>query len=174
MYSTRIGHVHLKVRDLQKAVDFYMKFFDLEVTEIVGDHYAFLSGCSLHHEIALQQVGTDAPQPPRSSTGLYHVAFEVPDKEAFALAYQNLTEAGIPVYPVDHLISWALYFSDPDGNGLEIYVDTRQESHGRDLWHGRNLPLDSEKVLGSVDSHKPSSAGERSTMKSSGSSWTRR
>lgn len=147
MYRTKIGHAHLKIRDLHKAVEFYAKFLNLKVTEIVADHYAFLSGGSLHHEIALQQVGADAPQPPRFGTGLYHVAFEVPDKKSFALAYQNLTEAGVAVHPVDHLISWAMYFSDPDGNGLEIYVDTRKEPDGRDLWHGENLPLERETIL---------------------------
>ncbi len=101
----------------------------------------------MHHEIALQQVGADAPPPPRVSTGLYHVAFEVPDKTSFALAYRTLTKAGVPVSAVDHLISWAIYFSDPDDNGLEIYVDTRKERGGHDLWHGQNLPLAGAKIL---------------------------
>ncbi len=151
MYKPRIAHTHLKVRDLRVAVDFYSGFLKLKVTEIVADRYAFLSGGSSHHEIALQQVGANAPQPPRFSTGLYHVAFEVPDNKSFALAYQSLTETDVSICLVDHLISWAMYFSDPDGNGLEIYVDTRKEADGRDLWHGENLPLDRETILATLN-----------------------
>jgi catechol 2,3-dioxygenase len=113
----------------------------------VGHQYAFLTSGDLHHEIALQNVGPNAPQPHSCSTGLYHVAFEVPDRASLALAYRNLTEAGVPVATVDHLISWAIYFSDPDGNGLEIYWDTRGEPGGQQLWRGRNVPLSEEKIL---------------------------
>jgi catechol 2,3-dioxygenase len=147
MYSTKIGHAHLKVRDLARAVDFYTRFFALQVVEQVGDQYVFLSGGDFHHEIALQYVGPDAPQPPAAGTGLYHVAFEVPDARSLALAYKTLTEAGVAVAAVDHLISWALYFDDPDGNGLEIYWDTRHEPGGQKLWQGRNVPLPAEKLL---------------------------
>jgi len=147
MYLTKIGHAHLKVRDLHRAIEFYLRFFSLKLVEQVGDHYAFLSGGGFHHEIALQNVGPHAPQPPPHGTGLYHVAFEVPDRRSFAQAYQALTEAGIEVAAVDHLISWALYFNDPDGNGLEIYWDTRTEPGGTKLWRGRNVPLPEEKIL---------------------------
>jgi len=147
MYRTQIGHTHLKVRDLQRAVDFYTRFFDLKVIERIANHYVFLSGNKVHHEIALQNVGPHAPPPSPYGTGLYHVAFEVPDKKSFALAYKQLTEAGVPVVTVDHIISWAMYFDDPDGNGLEIYVDTRSERDGRELWHGENQALDEEIIL---------------------------
>src|SRR5690349_11407037 len=79
-YKTKIGHAHLKVRDLQRSIDFYTRFLGLNVTEVVGNHYAFLTAGTYHHEIALQNVGSGAPQPPSRGTGLYHVAFEVPDK----------------------------------------------------------------------------------------------
>src|SRR3989304_1734084 len=95
-YQTKLGHTHLKVRDLKRSVDFYTRFFDLQVIEQVGGHYAFLSGGAVHHEIALQQVGAGAPLPTPHGVGLYHVAFEVPDRRAFALAYRALTEAGLP------------------------------------------------------------------------------
>ena len=147
MYHTKIGHAHLKVRDLTRAIEFYTKFFDLHVVERVGDHYAFLTGCDMHHEIALQNVGNSAPPPHPYGTGLYHVAFEVPDRESLAAAYQALTEAKIQVALVDHLISWAMYFDDPDGNGLEIYWDTRTEAWGQQLWHGRNIHLPPEKLM---------------------------
>ncbi|MCB0192384.1 MAG: VOC family protein [Anaerolineae bacterium] len=147
-YKTKIGHAHLKVRNLDQAINFYTTFFDLHIIERIGDHYAFLSGGEFHHEIALQNVGSMASAAPSHGVGLYHIAFEVPDKHSFALAYQALTEAGISVGIVDHLISWAMYFNDPDGNGLEIYWDTRHEPGGQQLWHGRNLPLSDDQVLG--------------------------
>ena len=78
------------------------------------------------------------------------VAFEVPDKRSFALAYRALFEAGIPVVAVDHYISWAMYFDDPDGNGLEIYWDTRTQPGGRQLWHGDNAPIENEAILAAL------------------------
>lgn len=149
-YSTKIGHAHLKVRDLTRSIDFYTRYLGLHETERVGNHYAFLTTGSYHHDIALQQVGANAPQPPAHGTGLYHVAFEVPDKRAFAEVYKTLTEAGIPVATVDHLISWAMYFDDPDGNGLEIYWDTRNEPGGRQLWYGENVELDDKTILAAL------------------------
>lgn len=146
-YKTKIGHAHLKVRDLEGAIDFYTRFLGMHPVERVGDAYAFLTGGDVHHEIALQNVGRDAPRPPANGTGLYHVAFEVPDRESFARAYTTLTEAGIQVATVDHLISWAMYFCDPDGNGLEIYWDTRNQAGGEKLWRGINLSLEPDKIL---------------------------
>lgn len=146
-YTTKIGHAHLKVRSLDRAIDFYTRYLGLHLTERVGDNYAFLTTGTYHHEIALQQVGPNAPQPPAHATGLYHVAFEVPDKHAFASAYKTLTESGISVASVDHFISWAMYFDDPDGNGLEIYWNTRNEPGGRQLWHGENAPLEPATIL---------------------------
>jgi catechol 2,3-dioxygenase len=149
-YQTRIGHAHLKVRDLERSIAFYLRFFDLQLIEQVANHYAFLSGGPMHHEIALQEVGAAAPSPHPQSVGLYHVAFEVPDRRSFALAYQALVNAGVEVAPVDHRISWAMYFNDPDGNGLEIYWDTRTELDGRQLWHGQNLALAPEAILSAL------------------------
>ncbi len=140
-YQTRIGHAHLKVRNLERALAFYTRFFDLHVVERVGDGFAFLTGGNMHHELALQAIGAEAAAPSPGGVGLYHVAFEVPDKRSFALALHSLTEAGVRVGTIDHLISWAMYFSDPDGNGLEIYCDTRSEPGGQPLWHGQNRPL---------------------------------
>jgi catechol 2,3-dioxygenase len=150
-YVTHIGHAHLKVRNLERSVEFYTRFLKLHVTEQVSTRYVFLTGGQLHHEIALQRVGAMAPSPPEGSTGLYHVAFEVPDKRSFALAYRELTGAGIVVSIVDHYISWAMYFDDPDGNGLEIYWDTRREPGGRPLWRGDNAQLDEETVLAALE-----------------------
>jgi catechol 2,3-dioxygenase len=146
-YRTKIGHAHLKVRNLEQAIAFYTRFFDLNLIERVGNHYAFLSGGEFHHEIALQAVAPNAPANLPHGVGLYHIAFEVPDQKSFALAYKTLTEAGVSVGAVNHLISWAMYFDDPDGNGLEIYWDTRQESWGQPLWHGQNIPLSATEIL---------------------------
>lgn len=150
-YKTKIGHAHLKVRDLQRAIEFYTTFFDLNVVEQVEDQYVFLSGGDFHHEIALQAVAPDAATPSPYGVGLYHVAFEVPDKVTFAQAYKAPKDAGVRVGAVDHLISWAMYFDDPDGNGLEIYWDTRTEPDGRDLWHGENVPLSDAKIFAALE-----------------------
>jgi catechol 2,3-dioxygenase len=151
-YQTKIGHAHLKVRDLDRSIAFYTRFLGLHETERLGNAYAFLTGGAFHHEIALQNVGAAAPQPPARGTGLYHVAFEVPDKRSFAEAYRALTRAGVSVAAVDHFISWAMYFDDPDGNGLEIYWDTRTEPNGRQLWRGENAPLEEATILAALES----------------------
>ena len=142
----KIGHAHLKVRDLNRSLAFYTERLGLRVTERIGSNYAFLTGTEMHHEIALQNIGSSAPDAPAHGVGLYHVAFEVKSKPDFTEAYQKLTAAGVEVSAVDHRISWALYFSDPDGNGLEIYVDTRHEPDGALLWDGVNLPLPAQKT----------------------------
>ena len=137
-----LGHAHLKVRDLERAVEFYTRFFGLSVTERLGGQYVFLSGNSMHHQLALQKISEDAKGPDPSSVGLYHLAFEVPDRESLVEAYRALRRADIPVRAIDHGISQALYFDDPDGNGLEIYRDTRQEPGGVQRWQGNSRPLD--------------------------------
>lgn len=142
-----LGHVHLKVRDLDRAIAFYTKFLGLSLTERVDDSYAFLTTGRHHHDVALQNVGPHAPLPGRYATGLFHVAFEVPDKRAFAAAYRQLVEAGVPVGPTDHRISWALYFSDPDGNGVEVYCDTQQEQGGVNVWQGIDHALTETQIL---------------------------
>ncbi|HEX9039114.1 MAG TPA: VOC family protein [Ktedonobacterales bacterium] len=149
-FSAKIGHAHLKVRDLDRAVAFYERFLKFGVKERVADHYVFMTGGAFHHEIALQRVAPNAPSPSPQGTGLYHVAFEVPSKRDFAAAYATLRDAGIAVAPVDHYISWAMYFDDPDGNGLEIYCDTRGEPDGRTLWAGDNIDLPSEKIMAAL------------------------
>lgn len=136
---TIVGHVHLKVRDLARAVKFYTEVLGLRVVERAG-HYAFLSFSHRHHDVALQEVGPDAPLPARRGVGLYHFALEVPTEAAWVAAHDRLVAADVPVSPVDHGISKALYFSDPDGNGIEIYVDTRASGHA--LWHGSSAYVD--------------------------------
>ena len=137
----KIGHVHLKVRNLARSIDFYREYLDMKTTEQLADNIAFMSAGERHHELALQEVGSNAAIPKRQDVGLFHVAFEVPGKQALAETYHKLKKGGLPVYPVNHRISWALYFSDPDGNGVEVYWDTRGTEHGVDLWDGIDRPL---------------------------------
>ncbi|AHG03065.1 glyoxalase [Halobacterium sp. DL1] len=134
-----LGHVHLKVRDLDRAVAFYRAVFDLTVNETQG-RFAFLTWGDHHHDVALQAVGADAPDAGRG-VGLYHAAIEVDSESALGDVYDRLAERDVPVTPVDHGISKALYFSDPAGNGLEAYVDTREEQE-QSAWAGENRRFD--------------------------------
>jgi len=147
-FHVTLGHAHLKVRDLERAIAFYTQFLGLRVTERIGSQFAFLSGGTLHHDLALQALGSAAPGTPRHAVGLFHIAFEVPDRQTFAAAYHALDEGGIPVAAVDHGISWAMYFADPDGNGLEIYWDTRHEPNGAETWNGRSDLLNAQRIDG--------------------------
>jgi len=134
-----VGHVHLKVRDIERALAFYQSVLGLEMTEREG-RYAFLSWGERHHDVALQAVGLDADGP-GSGVGLYHVAFEVDEPEALASLFEDLRARDVQVSPVDHGISKALYFADPDGNGVEVYLDTR-ESRSQTAWAGQNERFD--------------------------------
>jgi catechol 2,3-dioxygenase len=131
------GYIHLRVRDLDRAVQFYTVVFGLEVTEREG-RYAFLSFGDHHHDVALQSVPAVAPGP-SAGVGLYHAAVELDELDALAALDDRLTDREVAFSPVDRGISTALYFEDPSGNGLEAYVDTR-DAHG-DLWTGTNRPF---------------------------------
>ena len=139
--ATELGHVHLKVRDVDRAVEFYRDVLGLDAVERAG-RYAFLSFGEHHHDLALQAVGPDAPGPGRG-VGMYHAAFEVESADALRATHRRLRERGVEVSPVDHRISKALYFEDPDGNGLEVYLDTREETD-REAWRGENRRFDPE------------------------------
>lgn len=134
----KIGHVHLKVADLGEAVDFYRDLFGFEIEEEQGS-YVFLSRGDEHHTVALQEVGgrrvSSGDRP-----GLYHVAFEVEDESDLEEFDRRIRELGLESSAVDHGISRSIYFEDPSGNGIEIYVDTRDET-GRRQWRGTTKPL---------------------------------
>jgi catechol 2,3-dioxygenase len=134
-----LGHVHLKVRDVDRAAEFYREVLGLGVTERHAN-FAFLSFGEHHHDLALQGLGEGAADP-GPGVGLYHSAWEVSDPAGLRETYERLRERGVEISPVDHGISKALYFDDPAGNGVEVYVDTRE---GRDIeeWAGRNEPFD--------------------------------
>jgi catechol 2,3-dioxygenase len=137
--DTHLGHVHMKVSDTERAVDFYTSVLDLSVRER-HDRFVFLTYGDHHHDVALQEVGASAPGT-RGAVGLYHAAFEVDSPDRLAAVHRRLQDGGVAVTAVDHGISKALYFDDPDGNGLEVYFDTRDE-RGRTDWTGQNEPFD--------------------------------
>jgi catechol 2,3-dioxygenase len=126
-----IGHVHLKVSDIDRALAFYRDVLGFDVTQRLGDEAAFLSAGGYHHHIGLNTwESRGAPPPPRRTTGLYHVAIRYPDRKALAGALQRLVRAQIPLTGAsDHGVSVALYLRDPDDNGIELYYD-----RPRDEW----------------------------------------
>jgi catechol 2,3-dioxygenase len=123
--GTRIGHVHLKVADLERAIAFYRDVMGFDLVQRYGSQAAFLSAGGYHHHIGLNTWESRGGHPPgRGATGLYHVAFLYPDRPALARALRQVVAAGVPVDgAADHGVSEAIYFRDPDGNGIEIYRD---------------------------------------------------
>lgn len=150
--QVRIGHVHLKVADLERAIAFYRGVLGFEITERWGDQAAFLSAGGYHHHLGLNtwQSRGGSP-PPRSSTGLYHVAILYPTRAALADAVRRLRKAGVPLEgAADHGVSEAIYLHDPDGNGIELYWDRLKGAWPRTP-DGRlaiaNAPLDLDGLL---------------------------
>ena len=128
-----IGHVHLKVADLDRAVEFYCGVLGFELTMRVGSQAAFVAAGGYHHHIGLntwESAGGSAP--PAGTTGLYHVAIVYPDRAALADALHRLQRAGIPLDgAADHGVSEALYLHDPDHNGVELYWDRPSDAWPR-------------------------------------------
>ncbi|HEX8385664.1 MAG TPA: VOC family protein [Rubricoccaceae bacterium] len=123
--SVRIGHVHLKVADLERALAFYVGVLGFEVVQRMGDQAAFISAGGYHHHIGLNTWESHGGGPPaRGTTGLYHIAILYPDRATLADALRRLVEAGVRLDgAADHGVSEALYLRDPDGNGVELYRD---------------------------------------------------
>lgn len=123
--ATRIGHVHLKVADLDRAIAFWEGVLGFTVTQRYGTRAAFLSAGGYHHHIGLNTWESEGgTAPPRSTTGLYHLAILYPDRAFLADALRRLQRAGIALEGAsDHGVSEALYLRDPDGNGVELYCD---------------------------------------------------
>lgn len=123
--QTRIGHVHLTVSDLDRALRFYRDVLGFEVTTRYGTDAVFLSAGGYHHHIGLNTwAGRGAPPPPSGTTGLYHFAILYPDRPALAQALRRVLAARIPLEGAsDHGVSEAIYLRDPDGNGVELYRD---------------------------------------------------
>jgi len=131
--QTRIGHVHLKVADLQRALDFYHGVLGFRITQRMGNIAAFLAAGEYHHHIGLntwESLGGSAPAP--GTTGLYHLAILYPTRAALADALHRLIQARIPLEgAADHGVSHALYLRDPDDNGVELYWDLPLEQWPR-------------------------------------------
>ena len=127
--GTRIGHVHLRVADLERAIGFYNGVLRFEVTMRYGTSAAFLSAGGYHHHIGLntwESLGGKPPAP--GTTGLYHLAILYETRAELADALQRLIDAGVPLQGAsDHGVSEALYLADPDGNGVELYWDRPRE-----------------------------------------------
>jgi catechol 2,3-dioxygenase len=123
--AVRIGHVHLKVADLERALAFYCGVLGFELTQRYGTQAAFVSAGGYHHHIGLNTwESRGGKAPPRGSTGLFHVAILYPDRASLADALRRLIKHNIPLDGAsDHGVSEALYLRDPDDNGIELYVD---------------------------------------------------
>jgi catechol 2,3-dioxygenase len=127
--QTRIGHVHLKVADLQRSLDFYCGVLGFELITKMGEQAAFISAGGYHHHIGLNTWYSEgAPPAPQHSGGLFHLAILYPTRKDLAQAYLQLLEAGISLTgAADHGVSEALYLNDPDHNGVELYWDKPRE-----------------------------------------------
>jgi catechol 2,3-dioxygenase len=146
-----VGHVHLKVSDLERALAFYRDVLGFEVQQEIPQA-AFLSAGGYHHHVALNTWESEGGSPPPpGTTGLFHVAFRYPDRRALAAALRRLVEHGVGLTGAsDHGVSHALYLRDPDGNGIELYADLprdrwpRRPDGGLDIY---SRPLDVAALL---------------------------
>ena len=150
--ETRIGHVHLKVADLERALDFYCGVLGFQLTQRYGTQAAFVSAGGYHHHIGLNTwESAGGSPPPAGTTGLFHLAILYPTREALADALRRLMGAGIQLDGAsDHGVSEALYLRDPDENGLELYWDRPQQDWPRTPEGGVEMytqPLDVKSLL---------------------------
>ena len=131
--GVRIGHVHLKVSDLSRALAFYCGALGFQLTQRYGDQAAFISAGGYHHHIGLNTwESAGGSPPPPGTTGLYHAAILYPTRAALAEALKRLMQAGVPLDGAsDHGVSEALYLRDPDGNGIELYWDRSEKEWPR-------------------------------------------
>ena len=128
-----IGHVHLKVSDIDRALGFYRDVLGFDVTQRFGDQAAFLSAGGYHHHIGLNTwESRGGSPPPPGTTGLFHVAIRYPDRRTLADALRRVLDAGIPISgATDHGVSEAIYLRDPDQNGIELYRDRPKDEWPR-------------------------------------------
>lgn len=131
--GVRIGHVHLKVADMDRALSFYRDVLGFEVTQRYGTDAVFLSAGGYHHHIGLNTWDSKGGRPPaRGTTGLFHLAILYPTRVALADALRRIMKAGISLDGAsDHGVSEALYLRDPDGNGVELYWDRADDAWPR-------------------------------------------
>ena len=155
--QVRIGHVHLKVADLERALRFYCGVLGFELTQRYGSQAAFIAAGGYHHHIGLNTWESLGGQPPPAgTTGLYHVAILYPTRAALADALRRVIDAGIRLDGAsDHGVSEALYLRDPDENGVELYCDRPPEEWARDSQGGLAMysrPLDLPSLLAELPS----------------------
>jgi catechol 2,3-dioxygenase len=153
--GVRIGHVHLKVADLERALAFYCGVLGFELMQRWGTEAAFISAGGYHHHIGLNTWDSRGGSPPApGSTGLYHLAILYPSRAELADALRRLMDAGLPLQGAsDHGVSEALYLSDPDGNGIELYWDRPEEQWPRSAEGGIamfNKPVDLGDLLAEI------------------------
>jgi catechol 2,3-dioxygenase len=155
--ETRIGHIHLKVGNIERALGFYRDILGFEITQWYGEDAVFLSAGGYHHHIGLNPwAGRNVPPAPRNTAGLFHFAILYPDRRDLAQALRWLLEAKYPIDGAsDHGVSEALYLRDPDGNGVELAAD-RPEHRWPRTEDGKlamvTRPLDVEGLLAELDS----------------------
>ena len=154
--GVRIGHVHLKVADLDRAVAFYRDVLGFELQQMYGKQAAFLSAGGYHHHIGLNTWGSaGGSPPPPGTTGLYHHAILYPDRRSLADAVRRCVEAGVPITGAsDHGVSEAIYLDDPDGNGVELYCDRPPEEWPRTASGELKMvtrPLDMHSLMAELD-----------------------
>ncbi|MGB3315335.1 MAG: VOC family protein [Albidovulum sp.] len=139
--AARVGHVHLKVADLDRAIGFYSGLLGFEVMQRYGVDAAFLSAGGYHHHIGLNTWQSKGGTPPAPHhTGLFHTAFLYPDRAALATVFKRLVEANYPIDGAsDHGVSEAIYLRDPDGNGVELYRDRPEADWPRDSKGGMSM-----------------------------------
>ena len=155
--DVRIGHVHLKVADLERALKFYCDVLGFELTQRYGREAAFVSAGGYHHHLGLNTwESRGGSPPPQGTTGLYHVAILYPSRAELADALQRLLRAGVQLDGAsDHGVSEALYLRDPDENGVELYWDRPREEWPRAADGGLGMftrPLDLDRLLADVKS----------------------
>jgi catechol 2,3-dioxygenase len=128
--ATTIGHVHLRISDIERALKFYRDLLGFEVTARYGDGAVFLSAGGYHHHLGLNTWESKGGSPPPAGhTGLYHIAILLPTRRDLAVVVKRLMEANYPLQGAsDHGVSEAVYLDDPDGNGIELYTDRPRES----------------------------------------------
>ncbi|WP_424985547.1 VOC family protein [Microbulbifer sp. S227A] len=150
--TTRVGHVHLKVSDLERSIAFYSGVLGFDVMQRYGNRAAFLGAGGYHHHIGLNTwESAGATPPPPGHTGLYHSAFLFPDRASLAQVLRRVVDAGIALDgAADHGVSEALYLRDPDQNGVELYRDRPRVEwprDGHDNLKMANAPLDVAALL---------------------------
>jgi catechol 2,3-dioxygenase len=160
--ETRIGHVHLKVANIERALWFYRDILGFEITQWYGDDAVFLSAGGYHHHIGLNTwMSRNASPSPRNSAGLFHLAILYPERKDLAQALRWLLEAEYPIDGAsDHGVSEALYLRDPDGNGVELAWDRPEDQWPRDADGNLAMvtqPLDVEALLAELDDPRASS-----------------